>query len=316
VDVLGHTPPPRRRARTSGLLLGVAAVLSSLAAVPAGTAAPPAPASLPGPAAAPGLPGGEGELLGELPRRGLRVATFNVLGANHTEPGGNKPGWPRYEWRMHRTVRMLERLRVGVAGFQEFQKPQQAKFRRVTGDRWAMSPDGKPVNAIVWRTDRWTLRDSGSLDVPYFNGRDRPTPYVLLDPVGPRRRPVWFVNVHNPSSAKGPAEEYRTIALRREARLVRRLTERTRHPVVLLGDFNARKDAFCPLARRGLEASAGGSWSRRRGCRLPERPRIDWIFAGPGVGLRGHLESTYPRARGVSDHRLIVSVVRPPLRPR
>lgn len=247
-------------------------------------------------------------------RKGPRVGTFNVLGANHTEPGGDRKGWKRYGWRLRRAIPLMEKQNLSVVGMQEFQGPQRTLFFRLTKDRrmqWRLSPKGNETNGILWRPGKWRLVRAGRIKVPYFHGKPVGMPYVLLRRTGTREK-VWFVNVHNPASAKGPAAKYRKIALRREARLVKRL-RRTGRPVMLIGDLNQRESGFCYLAKRGMRASAGGSfrpdWPRGQRCRPPKDVRIDWLFidGGKRARLGGHRVESRTRKRGISDHPIVIS---------
>ena len=56
----------------------------------------------------------------------FRVATFNVLGFGHTEPGGDRKGWANGRKRMLWATRVITASRVNLIGFQEFEPPQYA----------------------------------------------------------------------------------------------------------------------------------------------------------------------------------------------
>ena len=59
----------------------------------------------------------------------FRVGNFNVLGADHTAPGGNRKGWDSGVVRMDRVVALLKERTLDVVGFQEFQPPQAFRFQ-------------------------------------------------------------------------------------------------------------------------------------------------------------------------------------------
>jgi len=204
-------------------------------------------------------------------------------------------------------VLLVRRARLDVVGFQEFQGPQQAAFRRLTGDQWDLHPDASRAgreaqNAIAWRTAEWRLRATGSVDVPYFFGRMMPMPYVRLRHLD-SGTDVWFLNVHNPADKFGDAARWRKEALAAEAALVTRLHEGG-DPVVVTGDFNDREKAFCAMTARGLRASVGGG-SQAGGCAPPSVPRIDWIFATKDVSLRDHVRVATGLLERTSDHALV-----------
>jgi endonuclease/exonuclease/phosphatase family metal-dependent hydrolase len=202
---------------------------------------------------------------------------------------------------------LVRRAGLDVVGFQEFQGPQHAVFRKLTGDDWEHHPDAARAgraaqNAIAWRTAEWRLRDTGSVDVPYFFGRMMPMPYVRLRHLD-SGTDVWFLNVHNPANKFGDAARWRREALTAEVALVNRLRAGG-DPVVVTGDFNDREKAFCTMtARAGLRASAGGSWAG--GCTPPSPPRIDWIFATTDVSLRDHVREATGLVQRTSDHALV-----------
>ena len=67
-----------------------------------------------------------------------------------------------------------------------------------------------------------------------------------------------------------------------QAELANKL-KRTGVPVILLGDFNERDEAYCSITGNSdLEAVNGGGWPNGR-CDPPSWMRIDWIFASPSV---------------------------------
>src|SRR4051794_20535618 len=88
-----------------------------------------------------------------------RVATFNVLGASHTAPGGNSsnhiPGPTRMRW----TVKKLTEHRISIVGMQEFEPVQEAAFTRLTAGAWNYFPksggQAGSANVVAWRSDSW-----------------------------------------------------------------------------------------------------------------------------------------------------------------
>ena len=122
------------------------------------------------------------------------MATFNLLGSSHTAQGGHSPGMASGVARMPGALQILAQHQVSVAGLQEFQPDQRAAFQRqATG--WAMYPGlsmrrKAGENSVAWRTDTWDLVKTGLVNITYFNGRERPMPYVLLQEQGDRRAGV------------------------------------------------------------------------------------------------------------------------------
>lgn len=250
----------------------------------------------------------------------FRVATFNVLGANHTAPGGNRPGWERAPVRISRTAALLEGLNVDVVGFQEFQPPQATTFRRLAGSNWQTFPglkepsDAPPVNSIAWRTDVWRRVETRVVGVPYFSGVPSMMPYVLLRHVETGQR-VWFFNTHNPADVRGDAQQWRDEGFDLEVNLTRRL--RRDHPdvpLIVLGDKNDSSRYFCSVApRAGLQSASGGRVDGPA-CTPPPDDAIDWIMGTADVTFSGYSKIRDDYVLAISDHPLYLSDVYIPRR--
>jgi len=196
----------------------------------------------------------------------FRAASFNVLGADHTAPGGNRKGWESGVVRMDRVVTLLQQQELDVVGFQEFQPPQATRFQELMGTSWQTYPGldtaaGPSVNSIGWRTDVWTLLEARTLPVPYFDGVPSRMPYILLQNINTGRR-VWFFNTHNPADVRGPAQQWRDAGFAMEAALANQLrTDYPDAPFISLGDKNDRDRYYCAVA------PTAGLWSRRAAVR-------------------------------------------------
>lgn len=243
----------------------------------------------------------------------FRVSSFNVLGASHTTARGNKPRYASGVDRMSGTVRLLESLDVDVVGLQELELVQLRALKRMTGDRYAVYPGptlgrGSMRNSVAWRQDTWELVDARAVPIPYFRGKRVAMPYVLL-----RHResgqPVWFVNIHNPATNKkrGDNERWRDLGTRLEITLANRLNRRTSLPVVLMGDFNERQEAFCKVTGGGLVAANGGT---ARPCRPPADIGIDWIFGTRDIEFSDYQRLESPLVDRLTDHPVLVSTAR------
>jgi endonuclease/exonuclease/phosphatase family metal-dependent hydrolase len=244
----------------------------------------------------------------------FRVATFNILGASHTENG--KKGFATYPSRMRKTVKLINNRGFDIVGFQEYQIPQHELFLKLTQGSWGVYPGleagRRPVqNSIVWRTDEWTIVEKRLYAIPYFRGKMVEQPYVKL-----RNRQggheAWVINTHNPANSKGPAQHWRDEAKRIQVELVNEL-ERTGVPVFLVGDFNERDHAFCVITGgTALKAANGGGWSNGT-CAPPRRMRIDWIFTSKRVGVHFYKDLDTKRVRQITDHKVIFSDVSVPV---
>src|SRR5829696_8399179 len=80
------------------------------------------------------------EAIQTTPATSFRVGTFNVLGADHTAPGGNRRGWDSGIVRMDRVVGLLGEQQLDVVGFQELQPSQAQRFQELVGTSWQTYP--------------------------------------------------------------------------------------------------------------------------------------------------------------------------------
>ncbi|MEZ0579228.1 endonuclease/exonuclease/phosphatase family protein [Nocardioides sp. MH1] len=247
----------------------------------------------------------------------FRIASFNVLGASHTAPGGNKRGYALGASRMGWATQLIRGNNISVVGLQEFESAQHSTFARLTGSGWGLYP-GMQLgnlgvrNSIGWDTSVWELVEAHTLQIPYFHGKPVPIPYVLLKHKGTGRL-AWFINTHNPASTRGPAQHWRDIATSKEIALMNDLQEpQTSNqlgiPTFLTGDFNEKADAFCAVTvRANAQAANGGTASP---CRLPANNGIDWIFGSrPGVSFSHYVRLDGGLVNRVSDHPMVYSDV-------
>ncbi|MGA8209145.1 MAG: endonuclease/exonuclease/phosphatase family protein [Nocardioidaceae bacterium] len=243
-------------------------------------------------------------------RRGwFTVASFNVLGASHTLRG--KRGMASGARRTLGVVRLLNRHRADIVGFQELQRPQYVAFRKRVGHRYAVWHPGTDTdNAVAWRRDRFRLVKARSLRVPYFEGRVRRMPVLRLRDRHTGKA-VAVLNVHNPADTRQYPRQgrWRRVAVSREVALVRWLARRNRTPVLVTGDMNDRRDVYCRLTASGLTHAAQGPRPRGR-CRPPRRAGIDWIFGTRKVRFAGHTRDASALVRRTTDHPLVVTRAR------
>lgn len=248
----------------------------------------------------------------------FRVASFNLLGAGHTAPGGNRPGWESGWTRMGYAVRLIQEERLDVVGFQELQSPQYRRLREETGNSFGVWPgnqlsDSSMHNSIAWRKREWSLVEKRTILIPYFDGHKLRMPYVLLKNVDTGRR-AWFFNTHNPANARGPAQRWRDQGFRMEADLVNRLrTQYPSVPVFSTGDKNDREEYFCPVVRTTeLQAANGGSSVAGEGCSPPSPMRVDWVMGTEDVTFTDYEALSEGLIEKTTDHALIMGTVNMP----
>lgn len=239
------------------------------------------------------------------------VASYNVLGHDHTSRGGNKQGWADGRTRMRWATAQLRGHGVSVAGLQEFQIEQFHTFRAVAGGEYDVYPGAalgnKGVqNSIAWRRADWSRVEAHTIPVPYFNGNRMPMPYVLLEHQRTGRR-VWFGNFHNPASTRGPAEGARDAATSMQTALANRLRASTGYPVVYTGDMNEKAEYLCRLAAGAGMHSANGGYASGGRCHTPPNMRIDWILGSADVSFSGYVADRSRFVARTSDHPLVAS---------
>lgn len=246
-----------------------------------------------------------------LPR--FTVASFNILGDSHSDPGGYAARFASGPTRMGWTVGLLRARGVDVVGMQEVQPVQASAFLRQTGD-FAMYPAPGSINnaqnVVAWRTSMFELVDANPNYTPYLNGNRVPMPVVKL-----RHRSsgleVYVISVHNAASIDrtGNNDRWRNAAMRQQIALTNTLLNRG-VPVIMTGDMNSRTQYFCAYTRSGrMKAAAGGSSGGA--CNPPpaSRARIDWIFGSRSLQFSNYASVGSGVLGRISDHPLIVSDV-------
>ena len=217
------------------------------------------------------------------------VATsFNILGSQHTEPGGGVPEWAPGRLRSEWAANLIQRTKTGIMGFQEIQPDQISTLDKIIGNRfdfWPGNANGPRAawQTVAWDNSKWELVTAENVDLPVL-GKTRPHPLVLLrnQETG---KTMWLFNIHN--SSKNTPER---IKERRKALkiIVKKVAKKRKDgtPLVLLGDFNDRTEAFCTVTgKTDLKATIGGSFKKGK-CKPPARMGIDWIFASKDLKAR------------------------------
>jgi hypothetical protein len=229
------------------------------------------------------------------------ISSFNILGSSHA---ANGPG------RAARAGALVRRKGVSVVGLQEFQSNQRGPFLSAAGgfDAYPGTSQGSlnGENSIAWDPGTWTLVEGHTIGIPYFFGKPREMPYVLLRNLHTNRL-AWFSNYHNPADVFGcKCGGHRTAATSREVTLARDLTSGGT-PMFTTGDMNDRDGYACHYATSGLHSADG---VRRVGgsCQLPGDEWIDWIWGSQQVSFaaydRDYVTRNGPR---ISDHPIITA---------
>lgn len=242
-----------------------------------------------------------------------RVASFNVLGANHTDRRrGSKASWADSDVRTPKTIEILDNNGVDLVGFQELNRVQHDQFMEKAGGDWAMYPGNKLTNyathnSIAWRTAHWKLLEANTVDVPYFRGKRIPMPYLLMRHVATGRL-IWIANFHNPAStrSRGDQSKWRAKAKAKQVALANRLHQ-SGVPLIITGDMNERGSYHCSMTSLApMRAANGGSVGTRR-CRAPRDERIDWIFGSDFVKFTNYVAQRTPLIKQTTDHPVVMA---------
>ncbi len=234
------------------------------------------------------------------------ITTLNILGSQHTAPGGGTrgfaPGRVRTEW----AAGLLASYGASIVGLQELQRDQLAAMNRATGGRFDFWPGtslggrGIPQN-LMWDSGVWTPTYTDVITIPFMGGT-RPQPVVRLQHIETGRE-VYVLNAHNSPKDRYGREDERDKATAIEIAAVRQLRG-DGIPVFLIGDFNEHEEIFCKVtSQTDLRAANGGSTGGA--CRPPRPMRVDWIFGSADVAMTGFRMDTGPAARRITDHAVI-----------
>lgn len=243
----------------------------------------------------------------------FRMSSFNVLGSSHTRGPSKRPQKESGSTRMGRATDYVISHDISLVGFQELQPDQRRVFLNRSGGRYGLYPGGSSLdgdNSIAWRLDTWELVKPGSASIPYFGGRPRNMPVLLL-----RHKAtgitLYMANFHNPADTRqyGKQGKWRAAAKAREVTLFSNLKNEG-YPVFVTGDMNEKQSWFCSVAGPGdLKAAAGGEGGRN-GCSVAGGYRIDWLVGSHDVEFSGYTEDKSAYVKRMTDHPIVYSDVR------
>lgn len=231
-------------------------------------------------------------------------AEFNVQGSSHR---GNVPQ------RSRNALSLLDRSGATVAALQEFAPANRRAFFGAANGRWSEANLGvrsyEADNAVVWRADTWTLVKAETRTYPYFGGKPRRMPRVLLEDKRTGAQ-VWFASYHNAASCCGHANsaKWRRVAVDKQVADANALRAATKQPLIVAGDMNDRRAYFCDMGPRARMHSADGS-TADGGCRVAPRPWIDWVMGTADVGFSGYRRDDSGFVDASSDHPFISTTV-------
>lgn len=238
---------------------------------------------------------------------GFRLASFNVLGSSHTAGSRKRASGVS---RMSAATSYIVQRDISIVGFQEMQGDQRARFLSATNGKWGLFPGGSQRsgdgdNSIGWKKDVWELVKAETTRIPYFHGRDRNIPVLLLKNKQSGIS-IYMTNFHNPADVRGNQQHWRNVATQRQIVLFNALAK-TGLPILVTGDMNERTEWACPiLTGADMRAAIGGHG--RGGCSVVRNPFVDWIVGSYDVEFSNYTADN--NAKSITDHPVIISDVK------
>lgn len=229
----------------------------------------------------------------------FRITTFNVLGSNHTVPGGSNPGYAAGRTRIGWAAELLAGYGSEIVGFQELQGDQYAVLSAALADGFDLHTppvgSGTMQTTLAWRRDAWEATWTSAITSPFMGG-NRTRPIVRLRHRDTLRE-LYVINVHNSPQGR-QAERDAARAIQVEA--INELRS-DGLPILLIGDMNERERVCQDLgARADLRPSRGSCAGRMR---------VDWIFGSPDLTFTDHQEDRSPAVARITDHAVITAGV-------
>ena len=233
----------------------------------------------------------------------FRIGTFNVLGSQHTAPGGDRTRYPPASTRTAGAAGLIGSHDVDILGTQELQADQLRDLQNRTGmAAWPGFGWGEMEtdNSILYDPGVFEVVSGSSFTIP-FMGTPRPQPIVRFRHLATGRE-LYVVNTH-PSAGDG---SYLAERRQGQAALISVVDDLESEglPVLVTGDMNDREEFYCRVVpAAGLVASNGGSYGS--GCRPPPSPLpVDWVV-GTGATWSNYWRDTTSTDRRISDHFFI-----------
>ena len=229
----------------------------------------------------------------------FQVASFNVLGSNHTAPGGERRSFPPAGTRTPQAAAVIRSHGTDLVGLQEVKPDQLSALTRMTGMvAWPGAGAADPDNSVMWDPARFELVEGSTFYVTFMS-RPRPQTVVRLRDRATQRE-FYLVNMHTSAGHDPRNTSTRVAGWDRGAAEVRALRA-SGLPVLVTGDMNDRAAFFCRfLPPTGFVAAVGGSTAG--GCRPPARMPVDWVVGSPDIAFSGYVIDESTVNRRISDH--------------
>jgi endonuclease/exonuclease/phosphatase family metal-dependent hydrolase len=229
----------------------------------------------------------------------IRVGSFNVLGSQHTAPGGDKGGgWPSGAARLPGAIERIKAHGVSVVGLQEVQPDQLSGL--VNGTGFAEYPGAEVstlnrVNSILYDPDVFQLV-SGSTFMMSNGMGERAQPIVRLRHIATGRE-LYVVNAHPPAGHSGALTAKRAASMSQLVGVLNGLKQQGL-PILVTGDMNDR-EAFVQrvINPAGLVSSTPTSG----------RLAVDWVVGTQDVAFSDYVRDASTISRRISDHFFVAA---------
>ena len=232
------------------------------------------------------------------------VMTFNILGSQHTAPGGARPNFAPGRVRAEWAKNLISQRGATLIGLSEPQPDQITSLDVATNGGFSIYPgntmgyDAAP-QSVMWKDSEWTFVWGNTVQMPFMH-QSRPQSLVRLRNTSTGRE-IYWLNAH---LSPGKMQDDRDKGMDIMKQVVKQLAG-DGLPMLVTGDLNEHAKAFrriaCPT---DLSAAVGGE-TRGATCRLPAAMRVDWIFG------RGTFEATDvnqgAQVRRTTDHAVVSS---------
>ncbi|HSU01745.1 MAG TPA: cutinase family protein [Nocardioides sp.] len=240
-------------------------------------------------------------------RRGsmsTEVMTFNILGSQHTAPGGARPNFAPGRVRTEWAKNLIAQRGSTLIGLSEPQPDQITALDVATNGSFSFYPGNTmgyeaAPQSVMWKDSEWSFVWGNTVQMPFMKG-SRPQALVRLRNTSTGRE-IYWINAHL-SPGKMQADRDKGMEIIKQ--VVKKLAG-DGLPVLVTGDLNEHVKAFrriaCPT---DLNAAVGGN-TQGNACTPPAAMRVDWIFG------RGSFDDTEvnqgAQVRRTTDHAVVSS---------
>ena len=232
----------------------------------------------------------------------FQIGSFNVLGSQHSAPGGDHARYPAASARNAGAVARIRSFGVDILGTQELQPDQLNGITAMTG--YAAYPgyafgSRETDNSILYDDSKFEFV-SGSYFTIHFMHANRPQTILRLRDKATGRE-FYVLNMHASAGEGGYAVTRRAGHYTAAATVNRLKSEGI--PIFLTGDMNDRAEFFCRVApATGMVAAIGGSTVG--GCHPAGALAVDWVLGWGNVGFSNYVEDR-STMQVVSDHYFV-----------